>query len=725
MYLLANNKVPNTDLFKTLQQKFPAKEQLKIALVGNPNCGKSTLFNTLTGLHQKTGNYPGVTVDKKTGVCKAQNPVTKQIQWFRLIDLPGTYSLFPKSLDEQVSFTVLMDEKNIDYPDIILIVVDASHLKRHLLLATQLIDLGRPCILVLNMMDAATENGIEIDLERLSELIQVPVVSCNARQNEGIDEVKKTFFAFELEVKPQQGLINIQAIVNKDYAESVHRFINQTSIYASLLKQRSNIEKDEHLNIYNQKFFTGFESRDMLFRFEKIKKISLDCVNYTTIRKDLKTTDRLDRAITHPVWGFVIFIGVLFLIFQSIFYLAEFPMQWIEIGFSFITQKAKQYLPDNFLTSLLTNGILAGLSGIVVFVPQIALLFGFISILEDSGYMARVSFIMDKLMRKVGLNGRSVIPLISGMACAVPAIMSTRTISNKKERLVTILITPLMSCSARLPVYTLLIGIMIPSSYRIGFFDVKGLLLTALYLMGIVVAIAVAAVLKYILKTKERSFFMMELPVYRIPQLKTVLLTMFDKVKVFLLDAGKVIMIISIILWFLTSYGPPKEFDVINKNYTEAITKTNSDSLKKELKIGMETQKLQASYAGHLGKIIEPAIKPLGFDWKIGISLITSIAAREVFVGTMATLYQSGDKEDNLSIRQKMMREKNPETGNLVYNFAVCLSLLMFYAFAMQCMSTLAVVKRETNSYKWPIIQFIYMSVLAYVASLLAYQIFK
>ncbi|MEO8761253.1 MAG: ferrous iron transport protein B [Bacteroidia bacterium] len=717
--------MPNTNLFHALQQKFTTKEQLKVALVGNPNCGKSTLFNALTGLHQKTGNYPGVTVDKKTGVCKAQNPITKQIQWFRLIDLPGTYSLFPKSLDEQVSFNVLMDEKNIDYPDIILIVVDASNLKRHLLLATQLIDLGRPCILVLNMMDAATENGIEIDSERLSELIQVPVVSCNARQNEGIDEVKKTFFAFEVEVKPQQGLINIQAIVNKDYAESVHRFINQTSIYASLLKQRSNIEKDEHLNIYNQKFFTGFESRDMLFRFEKIKKISLDCVNYTTVRKDLKTTYRLDRAITHPVWGFVIFIGVLFLIFQSIFYLAEFPMQWIEIGFSFITQKAKQYLPDNFLTSLLTNGILAGLSGIVVFVPQIALLFGFINILEDSGYMARVSFIMDKLMRKVGLNGRSVIPLISGMACAVPAIMSTRTISNKKERLVTILITPLMSCSARLPVYTLLIGIMIPSSYRIGFFDVKGLLLTALYLMGIVVAIAVAAVLKYILKTKERSFFMMELPVYRIPQLKTVLLTMFDKVKVFLVDAGKIIMIISIILWFLTSYGPPKEFDVINKNYTEAIAKTNSDSLKKELKIGMETQKLQASYAGHLGKIIEPAIKPLGFDWKIGISLITSIAAREVFVGTMATLYQSGDKEDNLSIRQKMMREKNPETGNLVYNFAVCLSLLMFYAFAMQCMSTLAVVKRETNSYKWPIVQFIYMSVLAYVASLLAYQIFK
>lgn len=710
------------ELFKALENKFSHSEPIKIALAGNPNCGKSTLFNALTGLHQKTGNYAGVTVDKKTGTYKfSYNKATNE---FNVIDLPGTYSLFPKSLDEDVAFNVLMDETAEDYPDIILIVTDATNIKRHLLLATQVTDLGRPCVLVLNMIDAALANGIKIDRDRMENALGIPVAACNARNGEGIDELKKRIYDFSSGRMPQPSLLNPALVVNNDYSDSVHGFTKQTSIYASLLKHRQYTHKKENLKLFNEKFFEGFESRDMLFRFEKIKKIILETVSYSAERKDLRTTDKLDNVLTHPAWGFLIFIGVLFLIFQSIFYLAEFPMQWIESGFGWLTQKMAEKLPEGFFSNLLTNGIMAGLSGIVVFVPQIALLFGFISILEDTGYMARVSFIMDKLMRKVGLNGRSVIPLIGGMACAVPSIMGARTIANPKERLITILITPLMSCSARLPVYTLLIGLMIPAGAGAGMFNLKGLILTGLYLLGIVSAVIVAAVLKYILKSKERSYFMMELPVYRLPQAKTVGITMFNKVKVFLFDAGKIIMLISIVLWFLTAFGPGDSFKKVDEKYATALNSAQNDSVKRETVAVVNAEKLQASYAGRMGKFIEPAIRPLGFDWKIGISLISSFAAREVFVGTMATLYGSSDAENTVSIRQKMQEEKNPQTGTPVYSAAVCLSLLVFYAFAMQCMSTFAVVRRETLSWKWPIVQFIYMGVLAYLGSFLCYTLF-
>ena len=705
---------------------FSDKKNIKVALVGNPNSGKSTLFNALTGLHQKTGNFPGVTVDKKSGFAKLNENITAEF-----VDLPGTYSLYPKSLDERVAFEVLCNKENPDHPDVTIIVADASNLKRNLFLVSQIIDLKIPVILALNMMDMVEKEGDIIDAIRLSEKLGVKVLGLSARNKDGVEVLKQALLQ-PLSV-PQYDFIDIKKIapeaiekvktvvkVKSDF--EAFQIVNNLSDISYLHNVELQIKITDALNtlIVDTNKLQSLESVE---RYKVINRIVEECITHKSAIKTESFTHKLDSVLTHRIWGYAIFLVVLFFIFQTIFFLASFPMEWIESLFVMISELASDVLPKGELSNLIVNGIIAGLSGVVVFVPQIALLFAFIAILEDTGYMARVSFIMDKLMRRFGLNGRSVIPLISGVACAVPAIMSARTISSWKERIITIFVTPLMSCSARLPVYTLLISLVVPQNKNLGFFNYQGLILMALYLIGFVAAIGAAWVLKWILKAKEKSYFIMELPVYRTPQWRTVGLTIYDKVKLFLFDAGKIIVAISIILWFLSAHAPGNKFEEIDKKYQEYSFRGDLNQNEMDAKIASE--KLEVSYAGMLGKSIEPAIKPLGFDWKIGISLITSFAAREVFVGTMATIYSAGNTDNTQTIREKMQAEKNPDTGLPKYSIAVGFSLMIFYAFAMQCMSTLAVVYRETKSWKWPTVQFFFMGLLAYVSSFIVYQLLK
>jgi ferrous iron transport protein B len=707
----------------------------KVALVGNPNSGKSTLFNALTGLRQKTGNFPGVTVDKKTATVKKE--FGNKIFSLHYTDLPGTYSLYPKSLDEEVATRVLTEDDNEDKPDLVVIVADATNLKRSLFLAGQIIDFNIPCILALNMIDEAEKAHFYIDKDRLSNRLGIPVVAVSAREKIGIEELEKTICddifkpAFRF-IDPSNIAAEAQKLIKKEINPDFKDF---QALHKAHRLFESNMEWRQKLADVGFSP-SGAQAEESLLRYSIIGEHIKECTGEKAERPALTT--KLDKVLTHKTWGYVIFLLLMVIVFQSIFFLAKFPMQWIESGFAWMQNWCGHHFPAGILTDLFVNGILAGLSGVVVFIPQIALLFFFIGLLEDSGYMARVSFIMDKLMRRIGLHGRSVIPLMSGMACAVPAIMSTRTISNWKERIITIMVTPLMSCSARLPVYTLLISLVIPDKIVGGIFNLQGLALMGMYLLGFISAIAAAWVISKIIRAKEKSWFIMELPIYRMPKWSNVFFTILEKVKVFLFDAGKVILAIAVILWVLASYGPGDEF---RKTATqlEAI-KTNNDIpydnlmptdydsavIARNLEIKkLESKKLELSYAGHLGKFIEPGIRPLGFDWKIGISLITSLAAREVFVGTMATIYGAGDADNTQPIRERMRDERDPETGKPIYTLATGISLMMFYAFAMQCMSTIAVVKRETKSWKWPAIQFAYMGVLAYLASLITYQLLK
>ncbi|WP_276132962.1 ferrous iron transport protein B [Polluticoccus soli] len=695
-----------------------------IALVGNPNSGKSSLFNVLTGLNQKVGNFPGVTVDKKTGVSRITDSLSVNI-----IDLPGTYSLYPKSADEQVTYEVLIDRNNPDRPDLIVVIADASNLKRNLLFCSQIMDLKIPVIIALTMNDIARRKGITIDTTGLERLMGVPVVAINPRKNKGISELKRAMAAVKQsgQVRTPGDFIDVKALTG-EWLEEVKEIALVEGNYSALHVACNYLELG-HLNaaqririgalLHEVNFHKAkVQAEEVMQRYQKIAGIMNQCVVEESPLKRTIVSERIDKTLLHPLWGNLILLTVLFLLFQSIFWLAEYPMTWVESGFAFVSEWLSGVLPDNLFRDLLINGILAGISGIAVFIPQIMILFGFITILEDSGYMARISFLTDRLMRSVGLNGRSVMPLISGMACAVPAIMATRTIQNRKERLITIMVTPLMSCSARLPVYTILIGLVIPDK-SFGIFNLQGLVLMGLYLLGFVMALIVARVMNFIVKVKDKTFFLMELPVYRAPRWKNVGITMIEKAKIFVMDAGKVILAISMLLWVLATFGPPKRMEKVEQQY--AVLKQQNPSQAEQIDRGHQTAKLENSFAGIMGHAIEPVIRPLGYDWKIGIALITSFAAREVFVGTMATLYSVGSEDDDATLREKMRNARWPN-GEPVYTLAAGLSLLVFYVFAMQCMSTMVIVRRETRSWVYPLIQFAYMFALAYISAFIIYQ---
>ena len=709
-----------------MNEKQEAK-RYKVALLGNPNTGKSSVFNQLTGLRQKIGNFPGVTVDKKVGHLKINSLSID------LIDFPGTYSFYPNSLDERIVVQTMSNPKDENYPDAIIYVADITKLQKHLLLFTQLKDLHLPIILALNMSDIAEKEGIELEARDLAKALQTPVVKISGRTGYGLPKLHS---ALEKLLNDQQYNTEnrFYQLSKKEQtlAKEIQAYFPDLNHYQALLRAHHgnwlpylNIEEKSQIQaITDKSSFDALHSQvdETMHRFDQFVPI-VQKIRKSPSKDRAKQTDLIDRVLTHWLLGPVIFIMLMLLVFQAIFAWASYPMDLIDGGFAYLTEAVKAALPEGWLTDLLTDGILAGIGGVVIFIPQIAILFFLISLLEEVGYMARAAFIFDRIMQFFGLNGRSIVALVSAGACAIPAIMSTRTISNWKERLITIMISPLISGSARIPVYAVLIGFVVPSTLVWGIFNMQALAFMGLYLLGIIAALLVAVVFKYIIKTEERSFLILELPEYRTPVMRNVFLTVWEKVKAFILEAGRIILVISVVLWFLASYGMPSQMAAAKQ---EALTAAQVQQLDEQEKDNLlAAKKIEASFAGQLGKAIEPIIQPLGFDWKMGIALITSFAAREVFVGTMATIYSIGSADDEGSVRARMANEVNPVTGKAVYDLATALSLLIFYVFAMQCMSTLAVVKRETKSWQWPIVQFVFMTVLAYLGSFVTYQIFS
>lgn len=696
-----------------------AKKTIKVALIGNPNVGKTSVFNQLTGLNQQVGNYPGITVDKKIGICKLNQHTQAKI-----IDLPGTYSLNANSIDENVVIELLLNKNDADFPDVAVVVTEVENLKRNLLLFTQIKDLEIPTLLVINMSDRMKMKGIELDIPYLENVLKTKIALVSSRKNTGIDQIKQLILDY-LSISTEPCLH--ASSIDPEYFGRLRKAFPNQLLYKLWLVITQDVN---FLNLQRKEIENNFtKSHNELKRLQQKETIR----RYQFINDTLKVgqkidkskaTDiqaKLDHVLTHKIWGYLIFFGILMLIFQSIYDWSSIPMDYIDSAFAKLSATTKESLPAGKFTDLISDGIIPGIGGIIIFIPQIAFLFLFISVLEESGYMSRVVFLMDKIMRKFGLSGKSIVPLISGTACAIPAIMGARNIENWKERLVTLLVTPFITCSARLPVYAILISLIIPEGRFFGL-SYQGLTLMSLYLIGFMIAIIAAYLLNKILKLKCKSYFVVEMPSYKVPMFKNVALNVLEKTKAFVTGAGKIILALSVILWFLGSHGS-SNFD----HAEQIITKNNKKPLTQQVKEDkINAFKLENSYIGIMGKTIEPAIKPLGYDWKIGIAIVSSFAAREVFVGTLATIYSVGSQgDDESTIKLKMSEDINPITGEKIFNFATGISLLLFYAFAMQCVSTLAIVKKETNSWKWPIIQLVVMSGFAYITALIAYQLLK
>jgi ferrous iron transport protein B len=698
-------------------------KQLNVALIGNPNTGKTSVFNALTGLNQKVGNYPGITVDKKQGVCRLSRGVKAHV-----LDLPGTYSLNASSLDENVVIELLLNKNDKDYPDVAVIVSDVENLKRNLLLFTQVKDLKIPTILVINMSDVMGRKGISLDIEVLEKQLHTKIALVSTRKNTGIKELKILIENYKS--LPTQQCLDASTIdpvyferlkiafPNQDLYK-LWLVITQDVNFGKITRQEPDVSKFKTKSFSELK---RLQQKEAIKRYQFINNVLKEGQNIDRSKaRDLRS--KFDRVLTHKIWGYVIFFVILLTIFQAIYDWATIPMDLIDTTFAGLAEWIKNTFPNGGkVTDLFAEGIVSGIGGIVIFIPQIAFLFLFISILEESGYMSRVVFLMDRIMRRFGLSGKSLVPLISGTACAIPAVMATRNIENWKERLITILVTPFTTCSARLPVYLIIIALVIPEGYIFGL-SYQALTLMLLYLIGFGMAVFSAYVLDRIMKTNRKTFFVVEMPNYKLPLLKNVLITVFEKTKTFVFEAGKIILAISIILWVLASYGPGQQF----KNAESIVAKEYVYSSETELEDKVAAYRLEHSYIGIIGKTIEPVIKPLGYDWKIGIGLVASFAAREVFVGTLATIYSVGSANENESIdtiKTKMSNETYDD-GSKVFTFASGISLLLFYAFAMQCMSTLAIVKRETKSWKWPILQLIGMSTIAYICGLITFQVLK